>query len=147
MSLVLASLLSNCGYEGPDFVTDNGVAVYDSPYAESEVEAVVTQFLTALHERKNYRYNPFKRDLVRVYFRDELLACPQSPLGCYGTSTSLEMADVFAHTDCLAGTAFAHELAHIARGRVEQDMDYDHQDSMLFGPDGIVEQLKEACHD
>ena len=102
-------------YAGPEYTTRHGLRIWDHSYNREDIEGLTAEFLAL------------------------------APYGCYGITTPLTMIDIYAWTPCLRRTAFVHELAHMARGLVEHDVDYNHRDVVFWGPDGLVSNLGGDC--
>jgi hypothetical protein len=137
-------LLSSCGSEVNTgaFATKQGLIIHGRQFPKQEIESVTQITLEALHERKGYPLHTFQGEDYNVYFRDYKPACPADPKGCLNVlDTDNRMIEVFTNNDCLKETKFVNSILHAARSLVEKDQDYDEQDMVLFGPNGVEENV------
>ena len=126
-----------CSCTAPSFITQSELRIYDqnNKVRREDLDVATDLVIYFLKEAKPNIYNDdnTSRALEGVVVRvsSELVPCPSNTGKCEGLANINGM--IYKHNDCIAKTAFVHEIIHILRARIEGDMDAEHADMTLFG--------------
>ncbi len=159
--LIVALSLFGCGQavdpqwarptSAPDFYTDHGVAIYlsepDSGFTSQALSTIETNLLTNLSAKgwdKDKSIRAMTETVVEIYPAEMTsIGCIDAVTGEKSTCTG-EEKDGVVHlimADCVAGTAYGHELSHYIRQQITGDPDAKHLDTNFWNISYYLGQL------